>query len=175
MTALSPYLRVGLILLPHGVSGAIKLQPLTADVRRFAALKEAYLEDRGVYTPIMIQADSIQPEAVTLHIEGLTTREAAEALRGRYLCVDRAHALKLPPGQYFVADLIGCKVFDSDGKAYGQLKEVLETGANDVYVIEGAGRLLIPALKKLLQEVDILGRKITLDAAVLREVGLFED
>ena len=108
-------------------------------------------------------------------ISGVTTREEAEKLRNVYLCVDRAHAAKLPPGRYFVVDLIGCRVSDTEGAEYGLLEDVLETGANDVYLIKGKRTLLVPALKKLLAEVDVENKRIVLHADVLREVGLFED
>ena len=169
------YLRVGLILRPHGVHGAVKLQPLTTDNRRFHTLKEAYIEQDGGYLPVQATDISVQPDAVFLHLSTCESRDQAEALRGKYLCVDRAHAAKLPPGRYFVVDLIGCAVEDSNGLPLGTLTDVLETGANDVYVIEGQRTLLIPALKKLLQEVDVQQKRIVLDAKVLEEVGLFED
>ncbi|MEZ4509798.1 MAG: PRC-barrel domain-containing protein, partial [Eubacteriales bacterium] len=75
---------------------------------------------------------------------------------------------------YFVVDLIGCETFDTNGKAYGKLTDVLETGANDVYEIDG-GKLLVPALKKVLHEVDIERGRIVFEAAVLEEVGCFAD
>ena len=155
------YLRVGLIVRPHGVHGAVKLLPLSDDLGRYASLKEAYLERNGQY------------ESVT--VSGVGVREDAEKLRNVYLCVNRAHAAKLPPGRYFVVDLIGCRVCDTEGAEYGTLTDVLETGANDVYVIKGERTLLIPALKKLLAEVDVDSKRIVLHADVLREVGLVED
>ncbi len=169
------YLRIGMIQRPHGVHGAVKLLPLTTDNRRFLQLKEAYIEQNGAYIPVEASDVSVQPDVVFLRLSICQTREQAEALRNLYLCVDRAHAAKLPAGHYFVVDLIGCGVEDSAGNPLGTLTEVLETGANDVYVIEGARRLMIPALKKLLQEVDVVHKRIILDAAVLEEVGLFAD
>ena len=100
--------------------------------------------------------------------------EAAEKLRGTYLCVDRAHTVELPAYTYFVADLIGLEVSDTEGKVYGKLTNVYETGANDVYEVAG-GKLMVPALKKVLHEVDIPGGRMVLEANVLREVGLFAD
>ncbi len=96
-------------------------------------------------------------------------------MRDVYLCVDRAHAVKLPEGQYFVTDIIGCEVFGTDGTFYGMLEEVLQNGAADVYVIRGEKVLMVPALKKLLKSVDVFEKKIVLASDVLEEVGLFED
>ncbi|MEA5058667.1 Ribosome maturation factor RimM [bioreactor metagenome] len=169
------YLRVGMILRPHGVHGAVKILPLTSDNRRFFKLNEAYIERNGVYERVQAMDISVQPDAVFLRLSICESREEAETLRGLYLCVDRVHAVKLPEGRYFVADMIGCEVEDSHGTPLGKLTNVLETGANDVYVIQGKRKLLVPALKKLLQEVDVEKKRIVLNAQVLEEVGLFED
>ena len=114
-------------------------------------------------------------DAVTLSLSGIESREDAEGLRGLYLCVDRAHAVKLPEGRYFISDLIGCDVYSNDGAHLGRLMEVLQHGAADVYVIKGERSLMTPALKKLLLTVDVPARRIVLDGGVLEEVGLFED
>ena len=119
--------------------------------------------------------DHLIPAVGGVQVEVHPQSRIAEGLRNLYVCVDRAHAVKLPPGRYFVADMIGCRVEDSQGKPLGVLQEVLETGANDVYVIQGDRQLLVPALKKLLTLVDVAHKRIVLDASVLEEVGLFAD
>lgn len=96
-------------------------------------------------------------------------------LRDKYLCVDREHAVKLPAGAYFVKDIIGCEVFSTLGDALGRVVDVYETPSTDVYVIKGAKRLSVPALKKLLSSVDIENKRIVFDSEILAEVGLFED
>ena len=169
------YLRIGQIVRAHGVRGDVKIIPLTDDPARFRALKTAYLETTaGAYAPVAITAPRFLTDAVVLHIDGCDTIEQAEALRNRYLCVSRENAVKLPNGTYFIADLIGCDTYDSDGKAYGKVTDVLETGANDVYEIDG-GKLLVPALKRVLREVDVERGRIVFDAQVLEEVGCFAD
>ena len=169
------YLRVGQIVRAHGVRGDVKLIPLTDDPARFRAIKTAYLETTaGAYAPVAVSDARIAPDAVLLHIEGVDTVEQAEALKSRYLCVDRENAVRLKKDTYFVVDLIGCDTFDTNGKAYGKLTDVLETGANDVYEIDG-GTLLVPALRKVLHEVDVEHRRIVFEADVLEEVGCFAD
>ena len=144
------YLRIGCIVRAHGVHGAVKLQPTTDRIERFRGLSHAYLEERnGAIRPV-------------------------ERLRGAYLSVDRAHTVPLPADTYFVADLIGCDTFDTAGRRYGKVTDVVETGANDVYVIEN-GKLMVPALKRVLHEVATEEQRIVFDAKVLSEVGLFED
>ena len=171
---MSNFYRIGEIARPHGVHGAVKVNPTTDDSRRFHGLTEAYLELHGNYLPVQLIVSAITPSAVVCEIAGYTTPEQASVLRGAYLCVDKAHAVKLPAYTYFVADLIGCEASDTDGNAFGKVTNVLETGANDVYEIEG-GKLLVPALKKVLHEVDTEKKRIVFEADVLREVGLFAD
>ena len=172
---MKPYLRIGCIVRAHGVHGAVKLTPTTDRLERFRGLCHAYLEDqRGNIRPVDISDVRLLNDAVALHIDGVDTVEDATALRGAYLCVDRAHTVKLPKDTYFVADLIGCETSDTEGKTYGRVTDVVETGANDVYIING-GKLMVPALKRVLHEVCTEERRIVFDAAVLAEVGLFED
>ena len=100
--------------------------------------------------------------------------EQAEQLRGAFLCVDRGHTVQLPDGSFFISDLIGCEVSDTEGKEYGPVTAVYRTKANDVYEI-GNEKLMVPALRAVLHSVDPEANRIVLDAEVLREVGLFED
>ncbi|MBQ1817944.1 MAG: 16S rRNA processing protein RimM [Clostridia bacterium] len=169
------HFRIAQILRPHGIKGEVKVYPLTDDPSRFKRLKEAYLERGGQYEPIGVTSAKFAAGAVVLGLEGVTSPEQAESLRGLYICVDRAHAVKLPAGTYFVSDIIGCEVRSTAGAELGRVTDVLETNANDVYVIEGQRKLMVPALKKLLAGVDVAAKQILLDAAVLEEVGYFED
>ena len=168
------YLRVGQIVRAHGVRGDVKVLPLTDDPARYRKLKTAYLERGGDYLPVALDDVRLQPDAVILHVSGYDTPEKAEQLKSAYLCVDRENAVALDEYTYFVADLIGCETFDTAGKAYGKITDVLETGANDVYEIEH-GKLLVPALKRVLAQVDIASGRIVFNADVLEEVGCFAD
>lgn len=168
------FLRVGQIVRTHGVQGDVKLILLTDDPARFRALKTAYLEQAGAYAPVGVENVRVQPDAVLLHIDGYDTVEKAQTLKNVYLCVNRTNAVQLKKDTYFIVDLIGCETFDTSGKSYGKVTDVLETGANDVYEIDG-GKLLVPALKRVLHEVDIENARITFEADVLEEVGCFAD
>ena len=172
---MTEHFRIAQILRPHGIKGEVKVYPLTDDLSRFKRLKEAYIERSGQYEPITVDGAKYVSDAVVLHIAGMTVPEDAEKLRGLYLCVDRDHAVKLPEGSYFISDIIGCSVISTDGTDLGRVTDVLETNANDVYVIEGERRLMVPALKKLLADVDVENKLIKLHAEVLSEVGYVED
>lgn len=168
------YFRIGEIVRPHGVHGAVKCNPLTDEPKRFIGLEEAFLELHGNMVPVRLCVQSATDSAVILTIMGYETVEEAERLRNVYICIERKNAIKLPQFTYFISDLIGCETLDTEGNEFGKLTDVLQTGANDVYVIEG-GKLMVPALKKVLHDVDIAGKRIVFKADVLREVGLFED
>ena len=170
----SKYLRIGQIVRAHGVHGDVKVLPLTDDPARYRKVKTAYLERGGSYSPVALEDVRLQPDAVLLHVSGYDTPEKAETLKNVYLCVDRENAVALDEYTYFVADLIGCETFDTAGKAYGKITDVLETGANDVYEIEH-GKLLVPALKRVLASVDVASGRIVFNADVLEEVGCFAD
>ena len=167
-------LRIGKIVRAHGVQGAVKVVPETDDLRRFLALKEAYLEQNGRLTPVAVAGAKLLNDGAQVTIAGVNTRNDAELLRNAYLCVDRAHAVQLSEDTYFVDDLIGCETFDTGGRALGRITEVMETPANDVYVI-GDGKLLVPALKRVLAEVDTANDRIVFHADVLAEVGVYAD
>lgn len=175
MAALCEFFRIGRIVRPHGVKGAIKLEPMSDSLMRYKQLKEAYIERNGVREPITVSDVGVKDDAIYMTLSCCSTRDEAEALRGAYVCVDRAHAMKLPKDTYFVEDLIGCNVKDTEGNELGSVTDVIETGANDVYVIKGEKTLMLPALKRVVLSTDIENRQILLDAEVLKEVGLFED
>lgn len=169
------YLRIGLVVKPQGIKGELKIMPTTDNPNRFKGLKQVYVEQGKEHVARSVSSVSVRNDSVVLTIAGIETREAAEAMRGKYLCVDRQNAVKLPEGRYFVVDLIGCAVEDTNGISLGKLYDVIETGANDVYAIKGQRSLMVPALKKLIKSVDIANKRMVLDAAVLEEVAVWDE
>ncbi|MHB1315255.1 MAG: ribosome maturation factor RimM [Christensenellales bacterium] len=168
-------LKIGLILKPQGINGELKIQPLTDDEQRYNRLPYVFLETKGGYDKRSFSHLRLQNGFVYLLFEGVNDRDTAEALRGRYLYIDRQHAVELPEGSYFICDLIGCVVEDENGFEYGKVTEVLQTGANDVYVVSGIKELYLPALKKLILSTDIEAKRIMIRSDVLKEVALHAD
>lgn len=175
MAALCEFFRIGRIVRPHGVHGAVKLEPMSDSLARYKGLKEAYIERNGIHEPITVSDVGVKEDAVYMSISCSSSRDDAEKLRGAFICVDRAHAMKLPNNTYFVEDLIGCAVYDDTGRELGKITDVFETGANDVYEISGKKKLFLPALKRVVISTDIENRRMVLNSKVLEEVGLFED
>lgn len=163
------YLKIGLILKPQGIRGEIKVLPLTDDPHRFIGLKQAFLSEEK--KPVRIMGARVGKDAVYLFLEKIYDRTAAESVRGQFIYIDREHAVKLPEGRYFIADLIGCEAVDLNGNRLGILKEVLQPGANDVYIVQrpDGSELLIPVVDAFIKDIDIKSRKITVDAFMLQE------
>ena len=173
---LQPYLMLGTIVKPQGVHGEVKLRHETGDPERFDTLTTVYFKEGDGYRPAwVLAARAVGPDAY-LTLEGVNTREAAEALRGREVYVDRAHARELNEGEVFIADLLGLTAADTEGRTVGTLADVLQNGGTDVLVFTTPrGTLMAPFLKRLVAELDPAAGRMVLRADVLAEVALYED
>ena len=150
-------LQVGIITSTHGVRGEVKVYPTTDDPRRFRRLKEVVLDTGREKLNLEIEGVKYFKQFVILKFKGLDNINDIEKYRQKSLYVTRKNAVRLQRDEYFIADLIGLKVQDEDGTELGTVKDVIETGANDVYEVEMAdGRsLLLPAIKQCILNVDV--------------------
>lgn len=150
-------LQVGIITSTHGVRGEVKVYPTTDDPRRFRRLKEVVLDTGREKLNLEIEGVKFFKQFVILKFKGLDNINDIEKYRQESLYVTRKNAVRLQRDEYFIADLIGLKVQDEDGAELGTVKDVIETGANDVYEVEMAdGRsLLLPAIKQCILNVDV--------------------
>ena len=157
-------LQVGVISSPHGVRGEVKVFPTTDDVKRFKKLKKVILDTGKEQLPLEIEGVKFFKQFVILKFRGIDNINDIEKYKGKRLLVDREHAVKLKKDEYFIADMIGMDVFTEDGELFGALKDVMETGANDVYIIEMSDgkEVLVPAIKQCILDVDIENRKIVI-------------
>ena len=158
------YLTVGKIINTHGVNGELKVMPLTSDITRFDYLKLVWLEQNGKQIEHFVEKARYHKDFVLLTLRGVDTMEKAAALKDCELKVDRRHARPLEENEYFIADLIGCRVYEN-GVFLGKVTDVLQTGRNDVYVTEGGkyGEILIPALEQVVRKVDVENRHIDVE------------
>lgn len=149
-------LQVGIITSPHGVHGEVKVYPTTDDPGRFNELKEVILDlGRSMRLLHVISVKYIK-QMVILKFEEIADRNEAELLRQKPLLVTRENAVALEEGEYFIADLIGLAVEDEAGTRLGTLTDVLQTGANDVYVCDtGKKELMLPAIRECILNVDL--------------------
>ena len=150
-------LQVGIITSTHGVRGEVNVYPTTDDPRRFRRLKEVVLDTGREKLNLEIEGVKFFKQFVILKFKGLDNINDIEKYRQKSLYVTRKNAVRLQRDEYFIADLIGLKVQDEDGTELGTVKDVIETGANDVYEVEMAdGRsLLLPAIKQCILNVDV--------------------
>ncbi|QLY82003.1 ribosome maturation factor RimM [Clostridium intestinale] len=152
------FLNVGQIVNTHGVKGEVKVFPLTDDPMRFKKLKKVIIDNKEV----QILSYKFQKDRVILQLEGVDTMDDAIRLKGKYLKVSREDAVKLPKDTYFIADLIGCSVFDTDETPLGEVYDVIKTGSNDVYWVKGIKELLIPVLKEIVLDINVDDKKIVI-------------
>ena len=149
--------QVGVISSTHGVRGEVKVFPTTDDVKRFKKLKEVILDTGKEDIILTIEGVKFFKQFAILKFKDYNNINDIEKYKGKSLYVERANAVRLQKDEYFIADLMGCKVVDEDEKLLGVLKDVLETGANDVYIVtspEGK-ELLFPAIKECVLKVDV--------------------
>ena len=157
-------LQVGVISSTHGVRGEVKVFPTTDDVKRFKKLKKVILDTGKEQLPLEIEGVKFFKQFVILKFRGIDNINDIEKYKGKSLLVDREHAVKLKKDEYFIADMIGMDVFTEEGELFGALKDVMETGANDVYIIEMSDgkEVLVPAIKQCILDVDIENRKMVI-------------
>ena len=172
---LTPYIEIGEVLRPHGIQGMVKVRPETDTPERFLALAQVWLSHGQGYRTAKVSEASVRDGFVYLRLDGAATRDDAEKQRGLILYVDRANARPLDKDEWFICDLIGCKVSTDQGETIGEVTDVMQPGPNDVFVIRTPrGEALVPVLKSVIVSVDVENRSIVLDHERLREVAVMD-
>ncbi len=148
------YLEAGKIVTTHGIRGEVKIMPYTDTPELLAEFDRLFIGKTK--DELIIERSRVFKNMVIAKIEGVDTPEAAEKLRNKLLYMHRDD-LELDDDTYFIQDLIGIEVRDADsGKVYGTISDVMQTGANDVYVIKGSDReYLVPAIADVVVSTDI--------------------
>ena len=166
--------QVGVITSTHGVRGEVKVFPTTDDVKRFDKLKKVYLDYsvKGVRGTIKKECIELEiggvkyfKQFVILKFKGIDNINDIEKYKGMDLYVTREDAIPLEEGEYYIADLIGLEVFDEDDNAIGKVSDVLQTGANDVYIVKGNAdyknkEIMIPAIKQCILDINLEENKM---------------
>lgn len=153
-------LQVGVISSTHGVRGEVKVFPTTDDVKRYNRLKEVIIKDNLKEQILHIKSVKYFKNMVILGFKEFETLNEVEKLRGTPIYVTRDQAVPLTKDEYFIADLIDMKVIDDTKLIEGIITDVLQTGANDVYVITLSDNreLLLPAIKECILKIDMKER-----------------
>ena len=155
------YLEAGKIVTTHGIRGEVKIMPYTDSPDLLAEFDRLFMgKDR---TEVIIERARVFKNTVIAKIEGVDTPEAAEKLRNKILYMHRDD-LELDDDTYFIQDLIGLEVRDADNDTvYGRIADVMQTGANDVYVVKGDDKeYLVPAIADVVVSTDVDGGVMTI-------------
>lgn len=156
-------LQVGAVTSTHGLAGEVKVFPTTDDPKRFRKLKYVLVDTGNGMKELEVAGVKFFKQMVILKFRGHDRIEDVMGYKGKPLFVTRENAVKLKKNEYFIADLIGMQVFTEDGGLLGELTDVLQTGANDVYEVsmEDGRKVLIPAIRQCILDVDTAGEKMT--------------
>ena len=156
------FLAVGRVIKPHGVNGEVRVELMTDRPERFGWLKAIYVGERDPRRVGVVSARQ-HGEYVLLKLEGYPTRNEAELLRNELLQVPEDEAIPLEEGEYFLHQLLDLTVVTDEGRDLGRLTAVLETGANNVFIIQGPrGEVLVPDIPDVVLEVDVDGGRIVI-------------
>lgn len=150
-------LKVGVITTTHGVRGEVKVFPTTDDAERFLELEYVLLDTGKELRRLVISRVKFFKNLAILKFEGVDNINDIEKYKGCSLWIPREEGQELGEDEYYIADLLGMKVVLEDGTEFGTLKNVMETGANDVYVIDSIehGEVLLPAIHECIRDVDL--------------------
>ncbi len=156
-------LQVGVITTTHGIRGEVKVFPTTDTAQRFLDLTHIYLESKGEYIEYEIQNVKFFKKLAILKLKGLEDINEAEKYKGNSLWIPRDEAQPLEEDEYYIGDLIGMQVVLEDQSPFGVLKDVISTGANDVYAVETpqGKEVLLPAIGECILQVDVDAGKMT--------------
>ena len=156
-------LQVGVITSTHGVRGEVKVFPTTDDPARFKKLKNVVLDTGKEMIDLEVAGVKFFKNMVIVKFKGIDNINDVEKYRQKSLYVTRENAVKLKKNEYFIADLIGLAAKSDEGEDLGTLSDVLQTGANDAYVLskEGSDDILLPAIRECVKEVDLDNGEIT--------------
>ena len=161
--SMEDFFQIGIVTTAHGVHGELKVFPTTDDAKRFKKLKNLYIVNGKTTVTKKVESVKFFKQFVILKLEGIDTMDDALLYRNAKFLVERKDAVKCEKDEYFIADLIGVSVFDEEEKFIGELTEVYQTGANDVYEIttKDERQVLLPAIKDCIIDVNIKDRKMT--------------
>lgn len=157
------YLCVGVISNTHGVRGEVKIFPTTDDISRFKKLKQCIIDTGREKVSVEVESCKFFKQTPILKFKSIDQLNDVERYKGKDLLVHREHAVKLKKNEFFIVDLVGLRVISDEGMDIGILTDVLQTGANDVFVVKTAkgDEVLIPYIEQCVPEIHPETGKVT--------------
>ena len=154
--------RVGVIANTHGIKGEVKVFPTTGEPERFNYLKDVILDTGKEKLPLEVSSVRFFKNLVIVKFKGINNINDIEKYKGCELYVTRENAIPLEEGEYYLADILDAKVVTEDGEDFGVLTDILETGANKVFVVDHQGQeVLLPDIPDCVKNVDVENGIIT--------------
>ncbi len=154
------FLAIGRVQRPHGVRGELLLETLTDFPEHLAEVETVYLGDEAV--PYALEHVRFHRRQLLIQIADCADRDRADTYRGQLVQIRVEQAAPPPPGAYYFHQVIGLSVITETGEALGTVVEIIETGANDVYVVRGeTGEILLPAIKSVILTIDLETKLMT--------------
>lgn len=156
------FLRVGVISSTHGIKGEVKVFSTTDDLDRFKKLNKVILDTGKEHKELEVENVRFFKQFAILKFKGFDNINEIEKYKGKDLLVSREDAVDLEEGEFFICDLIGLQAEEEDGTILGELSEVLQTGANDVFVIKTkqGKEILLPYIDDCVKMIDTDAKKI---------------
>lgn len=157
------YFEIGHISNTHGLKGEVKVRPFTENKKDYERLKSILIDFNGTLKEYGIETVRYQKDIVLLKLKEVDNIDEAEKLKGRYIKIPRESAKKIEEDEFFIADLIGCEVYQDE--LLGILDDVFTAGASDVYVVKRKGKkdLLLPAIASVVKKIDIENKRIDVE------------
>jgi 16S rRNA processing protein RimM len=154
---MAEYITVGKVTASFGVRGEVKVIPLTDYPERFKEDGHYYLSKKNLFMEVEIQGVKIRDREIIIKFKGIDSPEAAQIYRNALLEVPRGDVFELPDDHYYYFEIVGLLAVTEEGAILGRVIEIIETGSNDVYLVENEqGReILLPALKEVIREIDL--------------------
>jgi 16S rRNA processing protein RimM len=154
---------IGKITGTHGIKGQVRVIPYSGDAASILSMRTFFVQMHdGEYAPISFNSAVEHKKKVIVSVAGIHDITTAQALVGCEVFVPRNQLPELPDGEYYWQDLLGLAVLDEQGRCFGELTDILATGANDVYVVKsGEKEYLIPAISDVVLDIDLNKRTMT--------------
>lgn len=145
------------------VRGEVKVYPTTDDINRFKKLKKCILDTGKEYIDLNVESVKFFKNMVILKFKEYNNINDIECYKGKDILVSRDNAVKLEKGEYYIADILGAKVILEDGSEFGVLEDVMQTGANDVYVVKTLDNkeVLLPKIDECVKKLEIENKIVT--------------
>ena len=156
------YFEIGQIVNTFGIKGFVKVKPFTDDLERFEELESVYIVKNKELKEFNIEQIKYHKNLVLIKFKGIDDINIAEKYKNCYIKIKRENARKLPQNTYFIADLIGIKVYDENGNFLGRVDDIYNNKIHDIYVIKDdlGKQILLPSIKEVIKQVDIDNDKI---------------